>query len=737
MKIEVVQATNWLSHVDSELAPNGARFMTIRGDHGVGKTALVEAIAYALFGRGRFATADEPVRIGATDMSVRVEWTDAAGQRYRVIRRRSTKSGGKGSLNFALQRPDGAWTSLDGDGIKGTEAEIRKVVGVDGATFEAIAFLMQGRITALVEATASGRRDVLVAGLLLEVWPKAATRSRKIATELEAAQAAARHRLDTIEFLLLKLPEAQSELATERAALASREAEVSALTERRDASQERIRELEAKLAETDRLTADLARVEGERKAVLDDWHRAQDRWTAAGQAMEQARQAIGDAAAVEAAAAGVPAARAAVEALVAGEAEDRRLTREIADMDRAIRDLEIPHRNALATWTAQHDAAAAKAAELEAHARAGTSVCATCGQAIKQDTALAQLKAAREAVKALGERPEEPISIARARAGKVRLESRLRELAWDPGAMILARDDLTRLERTAARGEAIAAARGILERSAASLAEAEADKARLTAKGQSLRDQIAALQAAIDQAGPIRAERSDAVDALARAVLGLEAGQAGVRSIERSIAGIEAQLEQLHGLEEEAAGIRTSLTDAGVEIARQRKLAAAFGEIPLRIIDASLPELEAEAQGLLDILDPGMTVAITAQRATVDGKRIVSAIDITCTDAVGSRDVRMLSGGEQVAVSVALSLGLRRVLARQHGAQLRTAFIDEPDGLDALQRRALGEAAMALVHSGDLDRMGLITHHEDLAEAGETQYVVSKNGHGSQVTQVA
>jgi len=221
MNIVLVQATNWMSHVDSTLEPGDARFLTLRGQHGVGKTALIEAVSYALYGRGRFDTVDEPVRHGASDMSVRVEWIAPDGLRYRVIRRRTTRADGKSSLNLAVQRPDGAWTSLDDEGgtIKATEAAIRGVVGVDGETFEAIAFLMQGRITALVEAAPAGRRDVLVGGLLLERWQKAQARARKAVADEEARLASSRDALQRLEVKLVDLPDVEADLMVDRANL--------------------------------------------------------------------------------------------------------------------------------------------------------------------------------------------------------------------------------------------------------------------------------------------------------------------------------------------------------------------------------------------------------------------------------------------------------------------------------------------------------------------------------------
>lgn len=731
MKIEVVQATNFLSHVDSTLAPNGARFMTIRGDHGVGKTAMVEAIGYGLFNRGRFATADEPVRLGATDMSVRVEWLSPDGQRYRVIRRRTTKAGGKGSLNFALQRADGGWTSLDGDSIRATEAAIRDVVGVDGPTFEAIAFLMQGRITALVEATASGRRDVLVAGLLLDLWPKAATRARKEATELEANLAAERDQLGRIEEVLGKLPDLEAVLAGTREALARHEADVVEHGARRDRLDARIRELDAALADAGRLQADIARLERDRGAIAEDWRRARDRENGARGQIGRLTALLADADEVNAAATALPPMKARLEDLVAAQRVDQEHGDSIHRAEVAIVELRRPHDAAVTTWRVRHEAAAAKVAELEAHGKAGASVCEACGQPIGQDTALEQLAARRRALKALGDEPTAPLAIAREEAKLTRLHDRRRELAFTPATLVALQAEVTRASSIAARADDLARAQEQLVRETATATEADAEKARLAERGQAIAGEVAALQVKLAEAEPFREERRVAGEAMGRAVAVLEASQGRVRQLVGEVAGAEAHLAQLKDLEADAERISEVLAAGATESALLRRLVGGFGEIPLRIIDASLPELEAEAQGLLDVLDPGATVTISAQRATVDGKRIVSAIDITYTDGAGARDVRMTSGGERVAVSVALSLGLRRVLARQHGARLETAFIDEPDGLDGLQRRALADASRALVNTGDLALMGLITHHEDLAEAGDTQYLVSKNGTGS------
>jgi DNA repair exonuclease SbcCD ATPase subunit len=741
VNIVLVHATNWLSHVDSILDPGDARFLTIRGHHGVGKTALVEAISFALYGRGRFKRIDEPVRHGASDMSVRVEWISPDGLRYRVIRRRSTKAGGTSSLSFAVQREGGEWSPLDGDSIDrgddSTEARIRKAVGVDGPVFEAIAFLMQGRITALVEADAAGRRDVLVSGLLLDIWPRAAKRQREENAELERGLTSKRDAVERLEGRAAGIPAIEQQLAAARAALEAAGAHLAQATDEHVAVTARIAALDLELADAGRATTDIERLEAERSAVAKEWARARDRRDAARGQIASLEVALANEAEIRAAVAALPGLQASVAALIDREAEDRRLGRELGDLDRAIRDLRIPHDRAVAVWQAKHDAAVAKVGELEAHAQAGDSVCPTCGQPVDAVQVGSNLATAVEALGALGTEPTPPAALLGVEAERARLEELRTTLGWDAEHMVAMREELGRIERVAAGADSLGRAREGLVRETATATAADADVARLAERDRAKAAEIAERMTLVAQAEAKRRARAAAVAALTEASGKVEATRTAMVESERTIAALETQLAALRADEAEAAGLREQIEADLHDVDEGRELAEALGDIPLRIIDASLPELEAEAQAILDLLDPGSTVEVTAQRANVGGKRVVSAIDIWFQDDAGRRDVRMTSGGERVAVSIALSLGYRRVLARQHGAQLRTVVIDEPDGLDAQQRLALARCVRGLVHSGVIDRGWLITHHEDLAEAGDAQALVSKNEHGAGLELVA
>jgi DNA repair exonuclease SbcCD ATPase subunit len=132
-----------------------------------------------------------------------------------------------------------------------------------------------------------------------------------------------------------------------------------------------------------------------------------------------------------------------------------------------------------------------------------------------------------------------------------------------------------------------------------------------------------------------------------------------------------------------------------------------------------------------------MTLDLRAQRAKRDGSGIVEALDLVVRDGAGERPLAMFSGGERMSVSLANAVGLSRLVARRAGTAIRTLVVDEPDGLDADARRAFGQALRVLAHRGELERVVLITHHEDLAEVGDAQYRLTKDGRGSVVEQIA
>ncbi len=192
---------------------------------------------------------------------------------------------------------------------------------------------------------------------------------------------------------------------------------------------------------------------------------------------------------------------------------------------------------------------------------------------------------------------------------------------------------------------------------------------------------------------------------------------AALGTLEKRLEEYQEQREMLAG----RVGIFTELREA-------------FGVngIPAMIIEHTLPELEREANRILQQLTDGrMHVRFDTQRETKRGT-VRETLDIIISDEKGTRPYDNFSGGEKFRVNFAIRVALSRLLAQRAGVQLRSLFVDEGFGaLDAEGRQRLVEAVKAVQR--DFDLILVITHIEELRDAFPSRIQVTKTESGSQV----
>ena len=80
---------------------SGIHLACLAGDNGHGKSALLDAMTWALWGKARARRDDELITLGETEMWVEFEF-DLAGQRYRIWRQRSKRGQGQSDLLFLV-----------------------------------------------------------------------------------------------------------------------------------------------------------------------------------------------------------------------------------------------------------------------------------------------------------------------------------------------------------------------------------------------------------------------------------------------------------------------------------------------------------------------------------------------------------------------------------------------------------------------------------------------------------
>jgi DNA repair exonuclease SbcCD ATPase subunit len=736
MKLESIDLRNFLSHEATHWEPNGSRLSTIVGPNGAGKSALLDGFLFALYDAARART-DDLVRLGATDMSAEVTFA-FAGARYRVTRGRTTRSGGKSFLELAIAQADGSWRPLTADSIRETQAAIEALLRLDAATFTTAAFLRQGDADAFISATAAERKRILGSVLGLDVYAAAEARARDRARGIEAETQVSRRSIETLDAALSHRAELEAAAAAAKAEEDATVGAMEAAGRRRDAADEAIAALSGRLAEARAAGAELARIDADLVALRDRYRRAVEGRRDAVAAIERTKAA----AAAEVPEHDVAAARASLVALEAA-AETERAAREQLELTRAAqRDAEAAFERKRSDWRKVQATAAGLVAALEDQGMHLAPVtCPKCEHRFPADPSdiAGRLDAARAALRDVGPEPAEPMAIARDRVAIFRAEQRLVEGAIDPAALRTARLALEAAQGAHAALFARDGARVALADAQAALARAEAELAEIDATGKAAAITRAKAAERAADALKVAGELSDAEFERRQAI------EAATDAARRHAGAIAADAEARGALgrlerdQVERDRIVGDVTRAEAQLSLLRRLVAAFGVtgIPARIIESVLPELTSYAQELLDQLRPGMALSIRAQRAKRDGKGIVEALDLVVRDDVGERPLSLFSGGERMSVSLALAVGLSRLVARRAGTAIRTLVIDEPDGLDAEARRAFGLALRVLAHHGELERVVVVSHHEDLAEVGDAVYRVSKGPGGSVVEQIS
>ena len=124
----------------------GVHVVLLCGDNGNGKSALFDAMTWALWGKSRAKSDDDLVHLGEREMEVELEFS-VAGQRYRVIRKHTKGSPLRpGQTDLQLQIANGnGFKPVTGDTLRETERKIIEILHMDYQTFINSAFLVQGR----------------------------------------------------------------------------------------------------------------------------------------------------------------------------------------------------------------------------------------------------------------------------------------------------------------------------------------------------------------------------------------------------------------------------------------------------------------------------------------------------------------------------------------------------------------------------------------------------------------
>ena len=781
-----------LTAVDFE----GADLFALTGATGAGKSSLIDAMCFALYGivpRYDDRRLVAPViSQGAAEARVRLDFS-VGPDRYTAVRVvRATATGATTKEARLERRADDGPEVLAGTADELTAA-VTSLLGLTFEHFTTCVVLPQGDFAQFLHAKPRDRQKLLVELLDLGLYD----RMRSLAKSREAAADARRATLaiQLAELRELADPARIGDLERRSSALA-------ALVARVDAEHERRSELEEEAAAATRASAAAARqrsmlVALARPGGIDDLAGSMAR---AATALDIARTADDDAAAA------VDTAEKALAALMSRAEVDR--VRTLVDQLATARSRRTKGEVLLADSRAGRDAAAADLAAAEArHREARASLddarrlslvatitaglvpgdpCPVCGHELGEHhdpDAEALSCAADELDTAARAESDARASLAEADKLLTRVETTLAAVEVEVGRLDADLADTPDLEALAVADRELTGAEATLESAraawrAARAARKEAEVAeqaarRAEADGRARFDAARDTVAALGPPSPARVDLAADWDALTswaderRPELETEerrqaaAAAEATAQVQALVAEVVAECEAIGVRIAADTVVRDVLVDTRAEVdgelTRRRDAAAAIADLVER--DTAL----AEARDLAGALARHLSatgfekwVLEAALRHLVGrATEVLHALSggaysldlepktsnfcvVDHVNADARRSARTLSGGETFLASLALALSLAdevAQLAADGTARLESMFLDE--GFGTLDADTLDTVATALEDLGARGRtVGLVTHVAELAERLPTRFVVTRTPAGSTVERI-
>ncbi len=710
MRPLTLHLTNWMPFAEEKLDLAAVHVAALTGENGAGKSSILDAMTWALWGKARGDSDEERIRAGAQQCAVKLAF-EVNGRRFQVVR---TKRRGKGksSGQSTLTLFDGQ-EDITGATMKETQAAIVDLIRMDYQTFCNSVFLRQGHADEFTVADPADRKRVLISILGLDQYDSLETLAKARLRETEDGILAQTAKGDQVtaeasglDAYGLLLQEAQAKMQPITAAVEKREAAV--------------RDLEAQTAQLQPKTEELGRTQKERAMASVNLNKARE-----------LRDTLADMVAKY---------RGTIEKkpdILRGyqemqDAEKARL--ELSEKARVFGEVN-KKRGELALTISQAEAKVRKAlAEadtlIKSLSSARPELCPTCGQTMnpeKQAEIAGRLGKAQGARDSLKERLSSKSYAVPEQQELARLDAKAAELGESIKEWDKVQADVKRLDPFGKLYHQLQEAETNLERSSGHLKEAEASvktcEDTLAAADQRIKDLTSAVSGAGEIARKLAAARTDLANAK------LEHG-----TTQKAVADLTAKMDFARECQEQAQEIEAQLQQLRRQADVYRFLAGAFNKagIPSEIIKAAVPELEAEANAFLsDMTEGRMSLALLTQRDNKSGTT-TETLDILISDELGTRAYEMYSGGEAFKVNLALRLALSKMVARRAGAPTSCLFIDE--GFGTQDQNGLTKVVEALHSVEDKFKLVLvITHLDELREEFGTQIRVTKDGAGSKV----
>jgi len=242
----------------------GVHTASICGDNGSGKSSLIDAMTWALWGRTRAKSDDDLIHTGENETQVEFDFA-VGSQVYRVIRQHARpkrrRASGPSSL-YLFIASNGTFKPISGDRITETQYKINDILHMDYETFINSAYLRQGHADQFTVAKPAERKEVLANILRLSLYDRLEEQARELARQRDSEKTQLESTIKDIDAELAQKPayeaeleQAQRHLSEAEQVMAQHESRLSELRRRREllnSQQQQLSQLQEHMAQTDR-----------------------------------------------------------------------------------------------------------------------------------------------------------------------------------------------------------------------------------------------------------------------------------------------------------------------------------------------------------------------------------------------------------------------------------------------------------------------------------------------------
>ncbi|MBI2852846.1 MAG: SMC family ATPase [Chloroflexi bacterium] len=243
----------------------GIHTASICGANGSGKSSIIDAITWALWGQTRAGARNHDELIHSRENETHVEFDFQMGEQlYRVIRRHARpkrrQGSGQSSLDlFAIG--ENGMKALSGDRIGETQRRVSEILRMDYETFVNSAYIRQGHADQFTIAEPSERKRILANILGLSRYDELEEKARDFARQRESQKATAESAIKDVDRQLGEKPAAEARLAETESQLFAAEEGSREQEARLNELRQKREQLEAKQQELVRLEQNIARTQ--------------------------------------------------------------------------------------------------------------------------------------------------------------------------------------------------------------------------------------------------------------------------------------------------------------------------------------------------------------------------------------------------------------------------------------------------------------------------------------------